>query len=123
MTVAGEGLAGVTIDMKLDAVAVIFDFVNPVVTRWGFRLEGGKLGLDEARHRASRTPCHLRYSQKTAAGVGASGGQSTYLTQRVSNFEAGDAFHHTPQRPPQPRAPLQVVFLGTVLEQRANGMR
>ncbi len=33
VAVAGEGLAGVAVEVKLDAVAVVFDLVNPVLAR------------------------------------------------------------------------------------------
>jgi hypothetical protein len=50
------------VDMQLDAVAVIFDFVNPLLALGSLALQGRKLGLNEPRH--LQTLCHKRNSQK-----------------------------------------------------------
>ena len=50
MAVAGEKFGIAPIDMGLEPIAVVFDFVNPLLTRRSLALKGGKLGLDEARH-------------------------------------------------------------------------
>jgi hypothetical protein len=48
--------------MKLDAVAVVLDFVNPLLALGSLALQGRKLGLNEPRH--LQTLCHKRNSQK-----------------------------------------------------------
>jgi hypothetical protein len=65
VAITGKSLAVVAVDMKLDAVAVVFDFVNPLSPRRRFHLRGRKLGADKARHgsfrllgRCSDTLCH-----------------------------------------------------------------
>lgn len=58
VAVTGEGFAVVTVDVELNAVAVVLDLVNPVPARGGLHLEGGELGLNEARHRRFDTPWH-----------------------------------------------------------------
>jgi hypothetical protein len=50
------------VGMKLDAVAVVFDFVNPLLALGSLALQGRKLGLNEPRH--LQTLCHKRNSQK-----------------------------------------------------------
>ena len=89
MAVTGEGLPVVAVDVELDAVAVVFDFVNPLSPRRSFHLQGRKLGADKARHgslrllgRCSGTLRHSRNSQKARRRWGEpTAGQSTYLTQ------------------------------------------
>src|SRR4051812_49925017 len=87
MAVAGEGLPVVAIDVQLDAVAVVFDFVNPLSPRRSFHLQGRKLGTDKARHgslrllgRCSGTLCHSSNSQKPRRRCWEpTAGQSTFL--------------------------------------------
>src|SRR4051812_25704232 len=50
MPVPREGLAAVAVYVELDAVAVVFDFVNPLSPRRSFHLQGRQLGTDKARH-------------------------------------------------------------------------
>jgi hypothetical protein len=44
--------------MHLDAVAVVFDFVNPLLTLGSLALEGRKLRLNEPRHRNASYATH-----------------------------------------------------------------
>src|SRR3954451_21075701 len=53
VAVPGEGLTVVAVDVELDAVAVVFDFVNPLSPRRRFHLQVRKLGADKARHGSS----------------------------------------------------------------------
>src|SRR4051794_39931658 len=54
MAVTCKGLTIVAIDVELDAVAVVFDFMNPLSPRRSFHLQSRKLGADKARHGSSR---------------------------------------------------------------------
>ena len=48
--VAGEDLLSSAVEMDLDAVAVVLDFMKPLVALGRFGLQRGKLGLNEPRH-------------------------------------------------------------------------
>src|SRR3954462_2299137 len=50
VAIARVGAAIVPVDPELDAVAIVFDFVNPRRTRRRLHLQGRKLGTDEPRH-------------------------------------------------------------------------
>jgi hypothetical protein len=58
--VSSESLPGIAVDVKLDAVAVEFDLVEPIGARRRFAPERSELGLDEAWHRRMffSTPRH-----------------------------------------------------------------
>ncbi len=45
VAVTGEGLSDIAIDVDLDSIAVVFDFVDPLSPRRRFHLQGRKLGL------------------------------------------------------------------------------
>ena len=47
--IAGENALLSSVDVDLDAVAVVLDFVQPIAP-WSFTLEGRELGLDKFRH-------------------------------------------------------------------------
>ena len=49
-TVASEHLLATAVQMYLDPVAVVFDFVNPLFAPGRFGLQGGELGFNEPRH-------------------------------------------------------------------------
>jgi len=51
--------------VKLDVVAVVFDFVNSLRALGSLALQGGKLGFNEPRH--LNTLNHRRNSQKDLA--------------------------------------------------------
>ena len=48
--VAGIDLPPSTIDVNLHAVAVVLDFMKPLVATRRFGLQGGELGFNEPRH-------------------------------------------------------------------------
>ena len=50
MTVPREDFDLAPIDMRLKPVAIVFDFVNPYLTRRSLGLQGGELGFNEPRH-------------------------------------------------------------------------
>ncbi|MHC2336301.1 hypothetical protein [Bradyrhizobium sp. USDA 4454] len=50
VAVAGVGTAIVPVDPELDAVAVVFDFVNPSRSRRCLHLQGRQLEPDKTRH-------------------------------------------------------------------------
>lgn len=81
MAVPSEGLSVVAVDVELDAVAVVFDFVNPLSPRRSFHLQGRKLGADKARHwmlrllgRCPGTLCHYATHEKSAVMLGPTAG-------------------------------------------------
>jgi hypothetical protein len=70
--VAGVDLLLSSVHMNLDPVAVVFDFVNPLLSLGSLGLQGGKLGFNEPRHLCQFT--HERNSQKNpAARLGGTG--------------------------------------------------
>ena len=48
--VAGEDLLPTPVEMDLHAVAVVLDFMKPLVALGRLGLQGGKLGFNEPRH-------------------------------------------------------------------------
>jgi hypothetical protein len=54
-SVTGVNLLPAGVDVDLDAVAVEFNFVEPLVSLGHLRLQGGKLRPDESRHRGFGT--------------------------------------------------------------------
>ena len=48
--VAGEDLLSSAVEMDLDAIAIVFDFMKPLVALGRPRLQRCKLGLNEPRH-------------------------------------------------------------------------
>ena len=48
--IAGVGLLLARVDVELDPIAVILDFVKPLVSRGSLGLQGCQLGSNEARH-------------------------------------------------------------------------
>src|SRR5882757_3731270 len=59
VAVSGEHLLPAAVDVRLDAVAVEFDFMKPQRPYRSLGLQGGKLGLDESGHRGLGTPHFL----------------------------------------------------------------
>ena len=57
------------VDMELDAVAVVFDFVNPLLTLGSRALQGRKLGLNERRHLDTLNHTQLTKSPAAAGGA------------------------------------------------------
>ena len=47
ISIAGEDTGFSSLDQHLGAIAIVFDFVNPVLPLWWLIHQGGKLGLDE----------------------------------------------------------------------------
>jgi hypothetical protein len=47
---AGKDLLPTPVEMDLNAVAVVLDFMKPLAARRGLGLQGGKLGPNEPRH-------------------------------------------------------------------------
>ena len=60
--VASVDLLSTTVDVNLDTITVVFNFVNPLLSLRRFSLQGCKLGLDEPRH--LNTLGHKRNSQE-----------------------------------------------------------
>ena len=48
--IAGEDLLSSAVEVDLDAVAIVLDFMKPLVALGSLRLQGGELGLNEPRH-------------------------------------------------------------------------
>ena len=46
----GEELLPTPVEMDLNAVAIVFDVMKPLLTLRGLGLQRGELGLNEARH-------------------------------------------------------------------------
>ena len=79
------------VDMHLDAVAVVFDFVNPLLALGSLALQGRELGLNEPRHlqrpeASTSCPCSgyalsQRNSQKARRAGGRRGSFTRYFSQ------------------------------------------
>jgi hypothetical protein len=48
--VAGEDLLSSVVEMDLDAIAIVLDFMKPLVARGRLGLQRCELGLNEPRH-------------------------------------------------------------------------
>ena len=55
ISVASEDTGFSSLNQHLGAIAIVFDFVNPVLALWWLINQGGKLGLDEPE------PCRKHY--------------------------------------------------------------
>ena len=119
--VAGVDLHPSPVQVGLQAIAVVLDFVEPAVAGGLLRPERRELRRDESRHlggpRALDRPRqktglgtlrHLRYSQKPAAAGWANDGQSTRIIPRFGSLTAAGMVRsdHRAQRR-QPRITLR----------------
>ena len=55
ISIASEDTGFSSLNQHLGAIAIVFDFVNPVLALWWLINQGGKLGLDEPE------PCRKHY--------------------------------------------------------------
>src|SRR4051794_3459281 len=60
VAIAGKYFSLALIDVSLDPVSVVLDFVNPPIALWGSGFQRRKLRLDKARHGLTHNATHKK---------------------------------------------------------------